>query len=89
MRTFAEAATAEFGPLDVIVNCLGEHYPAVVAKRPGREEAVATEDLWREIIDVNLTEAFLGCHYFGPHLLERGKGTVIQHLRHARRTYAS
>ena len=87
MRTFAEAAIAEFGPFDVVVNCLGEHYPAVVAKRPGREEAVATEDLWREIIDVNLTEAFLGCHYFGPHLLERGKGTVINiSAMHAERT---
>ena len=66
MRTFAEAAIAEFGPFDAVVNCLGEHYPAVVAKRPGREEAVAIESLWREIIDVNLTEAFLGCHYFAP-----------------------
>ncbi len=77
MEKLAEQVIREFGPLDVVVNCLGDHITAVVAKRPGREERVADEKLWHTIIDVNMTEAFLGCHYFGPHLLERKQGTII------------
>ena len=77
MAKFADQVIREFGPLDIVVNCLGDHYPSVIAKRPGREERVADEELWRTIMDVNVTEAFLGCHYFGPHLLERRRGTVI------------
>ena len=81
MEKLAEQVIREFGPLDVVVNCLGDHITAVVAKRPGREERVADEELWHTIIDVNMTEAFLGCHYFGPHLLERKQGTIINIMR--------
>ncbi len=77
MEKLAEQSIREFGPFDVVVNCLGDHITAVVAKRPGREEKVADEELWHTIMDINLTEAFLGCHFFGPQLLERKKGTVI------------
>ena len=87
MRAFAETVIGDFGPVHAVVNCLGEHYPAVVAKRPGRDEPVADQGLWQEILDVNLTEAFLGCHYFGSHMLERGSGTVINiSAMHAERT---
>ena len=77
MAKFADQVIGEFGPLEIVVNCLGDHITSVIAKRPGRDEKVATEELWRTIMDVNLTEAFLGCNHFGPHLLEQGKGTVI------------
>ncbi len=77
MERFADQVIREFGPLDTVVNCLGDHIPSVVAQRPGRDERVATEELWHTIMDINITEAFLGCHYFGPHLLERKRGTVI------------
>ena len=36
-----------------------------------------TEEEWHRIIDINLTEAFQGCRAFGPHLLERRQGCVI------------
>ena len=36
-----------------------------------------TEDEWRFIVDINLTEAFQGCRALGPHLLARRQGAVV------------
>jgi len=77
MAVFAERILAELGPLDIVVNCLGDDVPGYVTQRPGREEPVASAESWHRAIDLNLTEAFLGCHHFGQHMLERGSGTVI------------
>ena len=32
---------------------------------------------WHTIININLTEAFEGCRVFGPHMLERRQGVVL------------
>ena len=36
-----------------------------------------TEQDWRTILDVNLTQAFAACRAFGPHFLQRRRGSVI------------
>jgi NAD(P)-dependent dehydrogenase (short-subunit alcohol dehydrogenase family) len=36
-----------------------------------------TEGDWHRVIDLNLTQAFVGCHVFGPHLLAQRSGSAI------------
>jgi NAD(P)-dependent dehydrogenase (short-subunit alcohol dehydrogenase family) len=35
------------------------------------------EELWDAIVDVNLKGTFLTCREFGRHMLERGKGSIV------------
>lgn len=60
----------EFGPIDVLVNNVG-----------GRRENIATEamplDTWRQLIELNLTSAFVCTKRFGAGMLERRWGRVI------------
>ena len=67
----------EFGHLDVLINCVGDSIPGPVASMPDREAKAMSEAAWHDILDVNLTQAFTACHAFGPHLLERRRGCVI------------
>ncbi len=68
---------AEFGHVDTLVNCVGDAIRKPVAQLPGSDVPGMTETEWRRIVDINLTEAFQGCRAVGPHLLERGQGSVI------------
>jgi NAD(P)-dependent dehydrogenase (short-subunit alcohol dehydrogenase family) len=36
-----------------------------------------SEQDWHTVVDLNLTQAFVGCHVFGPHLLGQQRGVVI------------
>ena len=77
MERIAEQVIAEFGRVDTMINCVGDAISKPVAKLPGTSAEGMTEDEWRQAVDINLTEAFLGCRALGPHLLERGQGCVI------------
>jgi NAD(P)-dependent dehydrogenase (short-subunit alcohol dehydrogenase family) len=59
-----------YGPVDILVNNVG-----------GRRENVATEamsvEMWRELLDFNLTSAFICTRRFGAAMLERRWGRVI------------
>jgi len=44
---------------------------------PGTATPGMTEDEWRFIVDINLTEAFQGCRALGPHFLARRQGSVV------------
>jgi 3-oxoacyl-[acyl-carrier protein] reductase len=44
---------------------------------PGTATPGMTEDEWRFIVDINLTEAFQGCRALGPHFLARRQGAVV------------
>jgi NAD(P)-dependent dehydrogenase (short-subunit alcohol dehydrogenase family) len=57
------------GPLDVLVNNAGVGMSA-------RFTDMAIDD-WRWIRDVNLDGVVHGCHAFGPAMLERGRGHVV------------
>ena len=77
MDRVAAQALAEFGHLDTLVTCVGDAIRKPVVKLPGVAVEGMTEEEWRFIIDINLTEAFQGCRAFGAHLLERRQGSVI------------
>ena len=76
MERIAADALRQFGRIDTLVNCVGDAIRKPVANLPGGQSGM-TEEEWRFILDVNLTEAFQGCRALGPHLLERGSGCAI------------
>jgi gluconate 5-dehydrogenase len=71
----AEIATAlarvqtEFAPIDVLVNNAGIHRRAPLAEM--------TETQFREVIDTNLTSAFLVTRAVAPQMITRGSGKII------------
>ena len=77
MQRIAQQVLAEFGRVDTLINCVGDAISKPVAKLPGTSTEGMTEEEWRHVVDINLTEAFQGCRALGPHLLERGQGCVI------------
>ncbi len=74
-----EAALAAWGHVDVLVNTLGDaiRRPIVALPDQGPDARNMTDDEWRFILDINLTQCFLGCRAVGPHFIDRGKGKVI------------
>ena len=68
---------SEFGHIDTLVTCVGDSIRKPVVQLPGSSEEGMTEDDWNHVVNINLTEAFQGCRSVGPHLLERGQGSVI------------
>lgn len=63
-------AALAHGPIDILINNVG-----------GRRENIATEDMplekWRELMDLNLTSAFLCTKIIGGAMLARGRGGRI------------
>jgi NAD(P)-dependent dehydrogenase (short-subunit alcohol dehydrogenase family) len=62
-------ALDRFGGIDVLVNNAGScvHRPAVDV----------TDDQWREVMDINLDAVWKCCQVFGRHMLERGRGSIV------------
>jgi gluconate 5-dehydrogenase len=60
---------AEFGPIDILVNNAGIQRRAPLAEM--------TEQQWREVIDTNLTSAFLVARAVAPRMIARGAGKII------------
>ncbi len=58
------------GPIDILVNNVG-----------GRRQNIPTEEMavetWRELVDINLTSAFVATKMVGGAMLKRGKGGRI------------
>ena len=73
-EAFAEAlverAVAEYGGLDIAFNNAG------IVGEMGPISGLSLEG-WRDVIDTNLTGAFLGSKYQVPAMLERGGGSII------------
>lgn len=64
----AEVESA-YGGVDIAVNGAG-----INSSKPYLELTV--ED-WSAVIDSQITSTFLGCQVFGEHMLDRGKGSII------------
>ncbi len=60
-------AISEHGPIDILINNVG-----------GRRQNIPTEDMpletWRELVDLNLTSAFVCTKLVGKAMIERGAG---------------
>jgi NAD(P)-dependent dehydrogenase (short-subunit alcohol dehydrogenase family) len=68
-QALVEAAVAQFGGLDVLVNNAG------IFPRATLEQT--TEELWDQIFAVNLKGVFFCCKHAMPVMRERGGGSVI------------
>jgi NAD(P)-dependent dehydrogenase (short-subunit alcohol dehydrogenase family) len=77
MERLASEVLSSFGPIEVLVNCVGDAIGKPLVPRPGKAESGMTETEWRFIMDVNLTQAFTGCKAFGAHFLQQRRGSVI------------
>jgi len=60
---------AELGPVDILVNSAG------MTKRVPTIDC--PEDLWDQIMDINLKGTLYGCQAFGRGMIERGYGKII------------
>jgi len=60
---------AEFAPIDILVNNAGIHRRAALLEM--------TEVQWREVIDTNLTSAFLVTRVVAPRMIARRAGKII------------
>lgn len=65
-----DKAKAELGDIDILVNNAGMN----VSQRSIRDTSA---EQWRQLIDVNLTAAFLFTKLLLPDMMARGTGTVI------------
>ena len=72
-----DVALGEWGQIDVLINNLGDAIRKPLVPAPGSGGTPITDDEWRFVLDINLTEAFKGCRAVGPHMIERGGGRVI------------
>ncbi len=60
---------AAFGPVDILINGAGTN-----SSTPFFEMGL---DEWHSVMDSQITSTFLGCQVFGQHMVERGKGAII------------
>src|SRR5262245_59580023 len=68
-RRLVEETTARLGRLDILVNNAG-----INVRKPAQELAVAE---WREVLDTNLTSAFVCCQAVDPGMKQAGGGKII------------
>ena len=73
-----EVALGLWGHIDVLINNVGDAIPKPIVPLPNSETGEPlTDSEWQRVIDINLTQAFMGCRAIGPHFLQRKKGKVI------------
>jgi len=63
------AALAQFGKVDILINCAGKIKRSPTLTFP--------EEEWTSILDTNLTGTLRACQVFGKHMLERGYGRIV------------
>jgi NAD(P)-dependent dehydrogenase (short-subunit alcohol dehydrogenase family) len=59
----------EFKKVDILVNCAG-----ITARTP---TLAMPEEQWSEIVETNLSGTLRSCQMFGKHMIESGKGRII------------
>lgn len=64
-----EEIEAKFAPIDILINNAGIQRRAPLAEM--------TEAQWREVLDTNLTSAFLVARAVAPRMISRGAGKII------------
>jgi len=69
INELAKAVIENFGTVDILVNAAG-----ITVRRPTIEVSDAE---WNQIIDTNLAAMLRACRAFGPHMIEKRYGRVI------------
>jgi len=69
MEALLAGTLAEFGKLDILINCAGK-----IKRAPTLDFA---EEVWDDIMDTNVTGTLRACQIFGRHMLERGYGRIV------------
>lgn len=75
VKALVEQTVSHFGRLDVLHNNAAMTDP-VKAAQDSTSVDIPLE-IWREIIDINLTGYLLGCKYAIPHMVAGGGGSII------------
>ncbi|HLK87749.1 MAG TPA: SDR family oxidoreductase [Candidatus Binataceae bacterium] len=68
-RRLAQEAMAAFGRIDILVNNAGTHFVRDVTEMSVEE--------WDRLMDINLKSMFLCCKHVIPHMLARGRGSIV------------
>jgi len=69
VEKMVEITMETYGAIDILVNSQG-----TVALQPTHE---FDTEAWQRVIDVNLKSVFLCCKHVGRHMLDQGKGKII------------
>jgi NAD(P)-dependent dehydrogenase (short-subunit alcohol dehydrogenase family) len=73
-----QTALDRWGHIDVLINNLGDAIRKPLTPLPGSAGgSPISDEEYRFVLDVNLTEAFMGCRAVGPYMLARGQGKII------------
>jgi NAD(P)-dependent dehydrogenase (short-subunit alcohol dehydrogenase family) len=70
------AARERIGRVDILVNNAGIDQPPAAAARTARFEDVALDEV-RRTTDVNFVGTLNACQVFGPGMVERGRGAIV------------
>ena len=69
LQKLRDAVIADFGSVEILVNCAGK------TKRTASLQVDKRE--WNDILETNLTGTLLACQTFAPHMIERRYGRII------------
>jgi NAD(P)-dependent dehydrogenase (short-subunit alcohol dehydrogenase family) len=69
VEQLVQQALATYGKVDILVNNAGQAWGAPAETMP--------LERWKQVLDTNITGTFLMSQVVGRHMLERGKGTII------------
>jgi NAD(P)-dependent dehydrogenase (short-subunit alcohol dehydrogenase family) len=69
LEQLLEGTVKELGPVDILVNCAG------TTKRTPTLQVDEKE--WTNILEINLTGTLRACQVFGPHMIDRKYGRII------------
>jgi len=69
LEQLLSGAIKKFGAVDILVNCAGKTKRTPALQIPENE--------WNDIINTNLTGTLRACQVFGPHMIERKYGRII------------
>ena len=69
MRDLVDLAVTRYGGLDIVVTCAGVQRYGTVEDTP--------EEVWDEVLDINLKGVYLTCKAAVPQLRARGGGSIV------------